>query len=110
LKGDVKENIWYFDDNIVVYPVGDNIVIYDTVRKTQKFINGSAQSVGVETIGEPLEGITALAISPNKRYVAVAERGTTQAFVSIYDLFNLKKKKVLSTRDCGSKVIICLKQ
>ncbi|PRP75547.1 WD repeat-containing protein 65 [Planoprotostelium fungivorum] len=109
LKGDVQDNIWYFDDNIAVFPVGDNVVVYDVVRKTQKFINGGAIGGTVEGgTSEPLEGITAMCISPNKRYVAVAEKGTTQAFVSIYDLFTLRKKKVISTRDCGSKHFVCM--
>lgn len=51
-----------------------------------------------------------MAISPNKRFVAVAERGTTTAYVSIYDVFTLKKKKVLFTQECGSKVRLVLQR
>ncbi len=39
MKGDVQDNVLFFDDKDVIYPIGDNVVIYDTVRKTQKFFN-----------------------------------------------------------------------
>lgn len=52
MKVDVKENIGFQDENIVVYPAGDNIIIYDLNRKTQKFINGASVGVGVESIGK----------------------------------------------------------
>lgn len=52
LKSDVKDNICFQDDYITVYPAGDNIIIYDINRKTQKFINGASVGVGVETIGK----------------------------------------------------------
>ena len=39
LKGDVKNNIHYLDDTHVLYPAGYSIVLYNTERKTQKFIS-----------------------------------------------------------------------
>jgi hypothetical protein len=57
--------------------------------------------------GEKTFGFTAMAMSPgSKRFIAVAEKGTTTAFVTIYDVFTLRKKKVLSTPECASKVFI----
>jgi preprotein translocase subunit SecF len=52
----VKDNIWYFDDTVIVYPAGDNIVVFDTVRKTQKFMNSTlTPGSGVtETVGNSL--------------------------------------------------------
>jgi WD40 repeat protein len=38
LKGDVKNNIEYVDETNVVYPAGYNIVVYNTEKKTQKFL------------------------------------------------------------------------
>ena len=64
LKPDVRGNVWYLDEQTVLYPAGHNIVIFNTEQKTQKFIAGT----------EKTEGITAMAVSPNKKYVAVAER------------------------------------
>ena len=58
LKGDVTDNIHYVDENHVVYPVGNNTVLMNTEDRKQKFINGT----------ENTEGITALAVTPSKRY------------------------------------------
>jgi hypothetical protein len=41
IKGDVRDNVWFFEDHIIVYTCGDNIVIYDLQKKTQKFINSN---------------------------------------------------------------------
>lgn len=49
------------------------------------------------------QGITALAIAPNKKYMAVAERAD-KAMITIYDLHTLKRRKVLQTGECGSEV------
>ncbi len=38
---------------MIVYPAGDNIVVFDTVRKTQKFMNSTSTpgSGATETAG-----------------------------------------------------------
>jgi hypothetical protein len=89
----VKDNVWYLDDQNIVYPAGNNIVVYDTVHRAQKFIAGNEKS----------GGITAVAVSPNKRYVAVAEE-LERATVSIFDLSTQRRKKALVTNDIISKV------
>mgnify|MGYP001221119778 CR=1 FL=1 len=66
----------------MVYPAGATIVVYNTDTRTQRFIMGPEGAV-----------YTAMAVSPNRRYVAVAERGVVPA-VSIYDLHTLKRRKV----------------
>lgn len=86
IKADVKDNICYLDEQTVLYPSGNNIIIFNTEQKTQKFIAGT----------ENTEGITAMAVSPNHKYVAVAERAKEgeKAQVTIYDLHTLKRRKV----------------
>ena len=64
LKGDVTNNIHYVEENIVAYPAGNNVVIYNTESRDQQFIPAT----------EKTDGITALAVSNNKRVLAVAER------------------------------------
>ena len=64
LKGESKNNLQYTDDNTLVYPAGRNVIVYQTEQKNQRFISGTADT----------DGITALAVSANKKYVAVAER------------------------------------
>lgn len=84
LKSDVRGNIHWIDENTVVYPCGANAVIYNSESKTQKFI--PVQDGG--------QVITAMALSPSKRFIAIAERGET-ATILIYDLLTLRRRKVL---------------
>jgi hypothetical protein len=50
----VRQNIFFLDDNTVLYPCGHNIVIYNMIDCSQKFIPGIEGS----------DGITAMALSP----------------------------------------------
>jgi WD40 repeat protein len=84
LKADVRGNVHWIDDTTVVYPCGANAVIYNSETKTQKFI--PVQDAG--------QIITAMALSPSKRFIAIAEKGET-ASVVIYDLLTLRRRKVL---------------
>ena len=70
----------------MLYPAGHNIVIFNAEQKTQKFIPGTDNT----------EGITAMAVSPNHTYVAVAERAKEgeKAQVTVFDLHTLKRRKV----------------
>lgn len=90
LKSDVSSGIHYLEDNCVIYPAGHNIVLYSTDTKTQRFIHGSDVN-GPQGRTE----ICGLAVSPNKRYVAVAERGVERGLINVYDVRTLKKKKTL---------------
>lgn len=93
LKGDVKDNVHYVDETTVLFPAGHNVVLYNTEQKVQKFIPGTIDT----------SGITCLAISPNKKYVAIAERAE-KAMITIYDIHTLKRRKQLSTGESGSEV------
>jgi hypothetical protein len=44
-----------------------------------------------------------LAISANRKFVAVAEKAD-KGMITVYDLHTLKRRKVLTTTDLGSKV------
>ena len=102
LKADVKDNVHYLDEQTVLYPAGHNVVIFNTEQKTQRFISGT----------EKTEGITAIAVSPNKKYVAVAERAAEgeKALVTVFDLHTLKRRKVLQAvaSDVMSREFVCL--
>lgn len=87
--------MWFLDDQNIVYPAGSNVVIYDTVHRTQKFVTAGNERGG--------SVITALSVSPNKRYVAVAEGGDKPS-VSIFDLSTQRKKKALAATELSSKV------
>ncbi|RKP04335.1 hypothetical protein CXG81DRAFT_8469, partial [Caulochytrium protostelioides] len=79
-KSSVHNGVILLDEQNVLYPVGSNIAIYHTETKAQKFI--------------PCQDATALAISPNHRYIAVAERNPRPA-ISIWDVSTLRKRKTL---------------
>ena len=91
LKPDVADNICYLDEQTIIYPSGSNCILFNIDQKSQRFIAGTDKSTGM----------TALAVSPNRRYVAIAEKGD-KAVISIYDLNTLRKKKVLSSTEVQS--------
>lgn len=75
----------YVDDQTVAYPAGHTVVVYNVDEKRQKFVTGT----------EGTAGITALALAPSRRFLAVAERGD-RGLISVFDLKTLKKRKVLA--------------
>jgi hypothetical protein len=85
IRSDVNDNICFLDEQNIVYPAGANIVIYNTDLKTQKFIPA----------GEGSGKFTSMTVSPNRRYLAVAEKAEKPSVV-IYDLQTMKKRKVSS--------------
>ena len=69
------------------------------MRPVQRFITLAADS----------KGTTCLAVSPNRRWLAVAEQGpANKGTVTIYDLAILKKRKVLMPQEGGAKVHMSL--
>eukprot|EP01065_Artemidia_motanka_P053300 TRINITY_DN985_c0_g1_i1.p1 TRINITY_DN985_c0_g1~~TRINITY_DN985_c0_g1_i1.p1 ORF type:complete len:1217 (+),score=514.48 TRINITY_DN985_c0_g1_i1:99-3749(+) len=100
VKADVKDNIHYIDDQTIAYPVGRTFVIYNQVTNTQKFIMGPDKA----------EAITAMALTPNKKYIAVAVSGESPS-VEIFDTTNRKRRKVLTLQDPASlesREYVCL--
>ncbi|CAH1775033.1 unnamed protein product [Owenia fusiformis] len=97
LKSEVSGNIAYHDEQTVVYPSGANCIMYNIDQKSQKFIPGSDKS----------QGMTAMTVSPNRRYVAIAEKGE-KATITIYDLHSLRKRKILSSTEVQSKEFVSL--
>ncbi|KAJ3117421.1 Cilia- and flagella-associated protein 57 [Phlyctochytrium bullatum] len=95
LKGDVKDNIAYLDEQTVLYPAGSNAILYNTETKTQKFI----------PVTDRCEGITAMAVAASKRNAAIAERGVDKPVAVIYDLHTLRRRKALVPPDGESKAL-----
>jgi hypothetical protein len=63
------------DDQTVLYPCGHNVIIHNIDDKSQRYIPGIEGS----------EGISALAVSPSKRYLAMCER-SERALCRVFDL------------------------
>ena len=116
LKGDVRNNVHYLDDNIVLYPCGHNVVIYAQDSRVQRYIPGI----------EGTEGITAIAVSHDKKTLAVCEK-SMKAVCSVYSLqkfidmvkdkskvnmamdpANFKKRKILVSADYEEKEFIAV--
>jgi cilia- and flagella-associated protein 57 len=77
LKVSARGHLQYLDENLVLYPCAHSVVLYNTETRAQSFIHGALPDEGQEhrpTEEQPLEGITALAVAPNRRTFAIAER------------------------------------
>ena len=109
LKTDVRNNIHFLDDSRIVYPCGHNVVIYNHDDRSQICIPGIEGS----------EGITALALSVSKKFLAVCEKAE-KAICLIYELQGIghippqipKRRKILTRQDYNSKEFgsVCFSQ
>ncbi|XP_064626846.1 cilia- and flagella-associated protein 57-like [Lineus longissimus] len=97
LKTGISGNIAFQDEQTIVYPSGANCILYNIDQKSQKFIPASEKS----------QGMTAMAVSPNRRYVAIAEKGE-KATITVYDLHSLRRRKVLSSPEVASTEFVSL--
>lgn len=78
VKGDVKNNVVYLEDNVVAYPCGHNVIVYYISEKMQRFIPGIEGS----------QGISALALSSNRKFLAVCEKASN-AICTVYSIGKL---------------------
>ncbi|PFH36656.1 WD domain, G-beta repeat-containing protein [Besnoitia besnoiti] len=97
-KGDVKNAVHYVEQGLVAYPAGHHVVLYSTETRTQKFLLGSDESTGC----------TCLAMSMNRRFLAVGEKCPQRALVTIHDLLTNKRKKSLAFVECASTSFVSL--
>ncbi|KAI5064817.1 hypothetical protein GOP47_0019512 [Adiantum capillus-veneris] len=63
LKGSLKDSIHFIDEAVYVYVSGHNVVVTSTEHRQQKVLPGSNDT----------NAITAIAVSPTKKLVAIAE-------------------------------------
>ncbi|ELK13105.1 WD repeat-containing protein 65 [Pteropus alecto] len=91
LQSHVANNIFFFDEQIIIFPSGNHCVKYNMDQKWQKFIPGSDKS----------QGMLALSISPNRRYLAISETVQEKPVITIYELSSIpcRKRKILSNFD-----------
>lgn len=59
----------------MLYPCGHNVIMYNISERIQRYIPGIEGS----------QGITALALSPSKKFLAVCEQ-STHAICSVYNI------------------------
>lgn len=95
-KADVSNCVMHIEDHRVAYVTGHNVVSFNTEDRSMQFYPGIEGTIS----------ITALALSSNRRFLAVAERAKT-AIVSVFDM-NSKKKRTMTTPDCASEEYISM--
>uniref|UniRef100_A0A8D0WH65 Cilia- and flagella-associated protein 57 n=1 Tax=Sus scrofa TaxID=9823 RepID=A0A8D0WH65_PIG len=90
-RSHVANNVFFFDEQIIIFPSGNHCVKYNVDQKWQKFIPGSDKS----------QGMLALSISPNRRYLAVSETVQEKPVITIYELSSIpcRKRKILNNFD-----------
>lgn len=64
-KEDVKDNVHYSNEGQIIYPAGNTVVLYHPDNQSQTFFQGCDESCG----------ISCMAISANKSYLAVGFLG-----------------------------------
>lgn len=96
----VAQNAAFVDASTVAYAAGYQVVLADTDDRSQKFLNNFVSTGGVE-----LEGFTCLAVSPDCKLLAVAERGEKPE-INIFDAKTRRKKKNLVHVDACAKCSI----
>jgi len=94
----VSGALQFLDDERVLYPSGSFIVIHEIAKNKQRFIAASIDCVS----------ISAIAVCPDKKYLAVGERTEERGRVCVYDLATLKKRKELDNPECDAKEYVSL--
>uniref|UniRef100_A0A673GCI5 Cilia and flagella associated protein 57 n=1 Tax=Sinocyclocheilus rhinocerous TaxID=307959 RepID=A0A673GCI5_9TELE len=99
LRTGVRNNLLYFDEQTVIFPCGNNCVRYNINQKCQKFIPGTERS----------QDMQALAISTNRRYLAVSEC-VEKATITVFDLQHeqSRKRKVLTGGEIAVDKFVCM--
>ncbi|XP_030630638.1 cilia- and flagella-associated protein 57 [Chanos chanos] len=99
LRPSVKNNLCFLDEQTVIFPSGNSCVRYDIDQRSQKFIPGTQKSKGMQ----------ALAISANRRYLAVSESGN-KGTITIYDLQHeqSRKRKALNGGELPVQEFVCM--
>lgn len=95
----MRNNVAFIDEHNAVYPCGHNIVLHNIETREQQCISGLDSNLS--------EGITAMSLSPSRRFLAVAEK-SEKATANIYDVTTLRKRKTLSYSDIGSAEFTCV--
>ena len=87
-NGKIRNSLHRVDEHKLLYVAGHNACVYSTDEKNQYFLEGS----------ENVEKITAVAVSPSNRFVAICQRAE-KAKCIIYDIHTQKLKQTLPDQD-----------
>jgi WD40 repeat protein len=94
---DGESCLHWMDDGALLYPVGKTVVLQQPHSCHQRFLEAAYQSTA----------ITAIAMSANKKFVAIAESGKHPQ-IQIIDTVTRKRRKVLSVSELDSDRYVAL--
>lgn len=89
--------LFWLDEGTLMYPVGKTLALHNISSNNQRFLEAGYQSTS----------ITAVAVSANRKFVAIAEAGQTPQ-VQIIDTVTRKRRKVLSVMDVQSDRFVAM--
>ena len=97
VEGRLTNNLYLLQDHQLVYTAGHNVIVYSTEDKSQYFYSGN----------EETSGITALSLSPGKKYIAICERDEARgAQCTIFDTNTQRRRKTLNSTDFEAKEFV----
>ncbi|XP_025942665.1 cilia- and flagella-associated protein 57 isoform X1 [Apteryx rowi] len=99
-RSQVAGGLCFFDEQILLYAAGASCVQFHIEQKWQKFFPGSEKS----------QGMQALAISPNRRYLAVSETVAEQPAVTVYEvsLVPSRRRRTLAAAELPVREFVAL--
>ncbi|KAF4092135.1 hypothetical protein AMELA_G00017440 [Ameiurus melas] len=100
---EARNNLLFSDEHTIIFPSGNNCVLSDVRQRWTKFIPGAMPC----RLGE--QGIQALALSPDRRYLAVSEL-REQRTITIFDIQSepCSKRQVLTGGSNGVHEFVCM--
>ncbi|XP_027008175.1 cilia- and flagella-associated protein 57-like isoform X3 [Tachysurus fulvidraco] len=103
LRREARNNLHFMDEQTIVFPSGNNCVLYNVHQQWTKFIPGEM------SYQQEKQAIKALAISPDRFFLAVSVCGA-QSTVSVYDIQSdqCTKMQVLTGGDIEVKEFVCM--
>ncbi|NWI19707.1 CFA57 protein, partial [Crypturellus soui] len=99
-RSQVPGGLCFFDEQILLYAAGASCVQFHIEQKWQKFIPGSEKS----------QGMQALAISPNRRYLALSETLAEQPSVTVLELLlgPTRRRRTLAAAELPVREFVAL--
>jgi hypothetical protein len=95
ISSNVRQNIFFIDEQHIIYPCGSNMIMYNLEQKSQRFLPVSDHGVI----------ISAITLSSNHKLLATCEK-TKIPSITIIDMLSLRRKRSLSYPEGTIKVII----
>ncbi|KAM9280350.1 LOW QUALITY PROTEIN: cilia- and flagella-associated protein 57 [Cariama cristata] len=96
----VAGGVCFLEEQVVLNAAGAGCLRFHLKQKWQKFIPGTEKSRGVQ----------ALAISPNRRYLAIAEAAAEQPVLTVYELSSgpARRRRTLAAAELPAREVVSL--